>query len=128
MPVVRYRSEMTTRQGSRLDRDGLRGPGRLRRAGRDAGPPIHAQPRGRHATGHGRGPGGDGLRGRGFGHGAGRRGAVPAGAGNMLWLSPATEIALTAGRDGLECMLAHWRGHSRTRPESGEAQRHRATG
>ncbi len=25
---------------------------------------------------------------------------------SMLWLSPATEIALTAGRDGLECMLA----------------------
>ena len=25
---------------------------------------------------------------------------------SMLWLSPATEIALTAGPDGLECMLA----------------------
>ena len=25
---------------------------------------------------------------------------------SMLWLSPATEIALTAGPDGLECLLA----------------------
>jgi len=25
---------------------------------------------------------------------------------SMLWLSPATEIVLTAGPDGLECMLA----------------------
>jgi quercetin dioxygenase-like cupin family protein len=25
---------------------------------------------------------------------------------SMLWLSPATEIALTAGPDGMECMLA----------------------
>ncbi len=25
---------------------------------------------------------------------------------SMLWLSPATEIAFTAGPDGLECMLA----------------------
>jgi len=47
---------------------------------------------------------------------------------SMLWLSPATEIVLTAGPDGLECCWAQSAGHSWTRPGTGEAQGHRATG
>ena len=106
MPVVRQRSEMTTRQGTGWTETVCAGPAAFGAqvemqarlftlAPAVAMPPvtIAAQEAMVYVV---------------AGSGTAQAGAegYPLERESMLWLSPATEIALTAGPDGLECMLA----------------------
>jgi quercetin dioxygenase-like cupin family protein len=106
MPVVRSRSEMTTRHGAGWTETVCAGPSAF-------GAPVKMQ--GRLFT---LGPGAamppvpvaaqEAMVYVAAGSGTAQVGAerYPLERESMLWLSPATEIALTAGPDGLECMLA----------------------
>ena len=126
MPVVRYRSEMTTRQGAGGPRRSARA-GRLRRAGRDAGPPFTLTPAAAMppVTVEAQ----EAMVYVAAGSGTAQVGAeqYPLERESMLWLSPATEIVLTARlRSGMHAGPV---GVAQSRPaESGEAQGHRATG
>ena len=106
MPVVRHRSEMTTRQGAGWTETACAGPAafgvpvgmqaRLFTLAPAAGTPpvqIAAQEAMVYVA---------------AGSGTAQVGAeqYPLERESMLWLSPATEIVLTAGPGGLECMLA----------------------
>jgi quercetin dioxygenase-like cupin family protein len=106
MPVVRRRSEMTTRHGAGWTETACAGPaafgapvemqGRLfTLAPAAAMPPVPIAAR-------------EAMVYVAAGSGTARVGAerYPLERESMLWLSPAAEITLTAGPDGLECMLA----------------------
>ena len=106
MPVVRQRSEMTIRQGAGWTETACAGPAAfgapvamqarlftLEPAAATPPVPVEAQEAMVYvATGSGTAQAG------------GER--YPLERESMLWLSPATEIVLTGGPDGLECILA----------------------
>ena len=106
MPVVRHRSEMTTRQGTGWTETVCAGPAAfgapvemqarlftLVPAAAMPPVPIAAQEAMVYVV---------------AGSGTAQVGEeqYPLERESMLWLSPAAEIAFTAGPDGLECMLA----------------------
>lgn len=106
MPVVRQRSEMTTRQGTGWTETVCAGPAAF-------GAPVEMQARLFTLAPAAAVPpvtvaAQEAMVYVAAGSGTAQVGEerYPLERESMLWLSPATEIVLTAGPDGLECMLA----------------------
>jgi redox-sensitive bicupin YhaK (pirin superfamily) len=106
MPVVRHRSEMTTRQEAGWTETVCAGPAAF-------GAPVEMQARLFTLDPAAAMPpvliaAQEAMVYVAEGSGTAQVGAerYPLERESMLWLSPATEIVLTAGPDGLECMLA----------------------